>query len=481
MKRPRASSYLYPVEIDSGNTLLISGSTLCMDLVPRDYATRFSSGKDLSFLSGQEQQHLLERGHLTQLTPAQELAEFKKSVNLVTRKTVRAESRQKTANISFILTYGCNLACTYCYQSSLPTATRRNAMTGDLVDEFFSECFPQLFPTRPSYSSFTLFGGEPLLPSNREAISRICHHTRKFKSASINVATNATTLPEMIDLVGPDQGQIQSVQVTLDGDQAWHDGTRITASGRPTFARTIRAIRLLIDAKANIGIRVHIHPKRMDSTERLIRYLEEERLLGHPRTYLYFSPINSYTDEETTPEEIQSFRRLFQLVAEKTGRPPSNLIQLKKFLAMQGKTELPNIRYCGLGTGNFYMVDPLRDIYQCYEDTGHSASRVGSFANGRVEMRPVLKSYQKRHLINVPECLRCPIALLCGGGCPVEARHATGSLFKPYCHQNKEFIAQTLKALYLKQIRDQGTERQPGMTSARTSKPARDRKEKPKQ
>ncbi len=480
MKRPRASSYMYPVEIDSENTLLISGSTLCMDLVPTEYAARFSSGKDLSFLSGQEQQHLLERGHLTQLTPTQELAEFKKSVNLITRKTTRAEYRQKSANISFILTYGCNLACTYCYQSSLPVATRRNAMTAELVDEFFTECFPQLFPTKPKHCSFTLFGGEPLLPSNREAISRICHHTRKFKNARINVATNATTLPEMIDLIGPDKGQIQSVQVTLDGDQQWHDGTRITASGRPTFASTIRGIRLLIDAGADIGIRVHIHPKRMASTERLVHYLEEEGLLGHPQTYLYFSPINSYTDEQTTPEEIQSFRRVFHYVAERTGRPPSNLIQLKKFLAMQGKTELPNIRYCGLGTGNFYMIDPMRDIYQCYEDTGHSASRIGSFAKGKVKMRQILKSYRKRHLINVPECLRCPIALLCGGGCPVEARQATGSLFKPYCHQNKEFIAQTLKALYLKQIREQAKEQQQDTPSARTSKPARKQKEKQK-
>jgi len=59
------------------------------------------------------------------------------------------------------------------------------------------------------------------------------------------------------------------------------------------------------------------------------------------------------------------------------------------------------------------------------------------------------EKYSRRNLLNVPECLKCSAALYCGGGCPCHARIHKGSIFKSYCHQNKEFAAQTLKAFYL--------------------------------
>ena len=193
---------------------------------------------------------------------------------------------------------------------------------------------------------------------------------------------------------------------------------------------------------------------------------------------MYFSPINSFTDEQVTPDETLAFRRVFQNVAEITGRPPSNLVQLKKFLTMQDKTELPVTRYCGLGTDHFYVIDPQRDIYQCYEDAGHAETRIGSFADGAVKMLPVKKSYAKRHLLNLPECLRCSMALFCGGGCPAEARNTAGSIFKPCCHQNKEFIAQTLRAFFLKQARESAASPVDSKVSVHPSTRARKRKEK---
>ena len=65
--------------IDGENKLLISGSTLCMDLVPAEYANRLARYDDLSFLDDEERQHLLKRGHLTELASTRELSEFKKS------------------------------------------------------------------------------------------------------------------------------------------------------------------------------------------------------------------------------------------------------------------------------------------------------------------------------------------------------------------------------------------------------------------
>lgn len=452
-KHPGTSRYFNHVELGDGTSLLFNGATLCMDLVPADYAERIAGGKDLGFLTAEEIGHLLRRGHLTDLPPALELEEFRKMVSAITARISKADTRQKRINLSFILTYDCNLSCRYCYQNSLPKEVKHAFMTGKFVDEFFTEIFPQLYANKTRHHGLTLFGGEPLLPENREAIEKILAWSKKLKSCSINVATNASTLPDMIDLIGPDKGKIQSVQVTLDGDQLLHDQQRIPRSGKPTFEKTVAALRMLIDRKAEIGLRTHIHPGKLESARSLTGYLKNEGLLGHPLVTFYFSPINTFMSEDMPPEERELFFRIFQDVAAETGRPPSSFVFMNKFLKMQTRKILPVIRYCGLGSDTFHLVDPFGDIYQCYEDSGHRERRVGSFAKGKLRHYALKEKYAKRHLLNLPECMKCSMALFCGGGCPVHARNAKGSIFKSHCHLNREFISQTLKAFYLQRTR----------------------------
>ncbi len=450
MKNLRASSYLNQVVIDNGTTLLYNGSTLCIDLVPTEYARALSDGSDLSFLMPEETQHLLNRGHLTALSPKRELKEFRKMVRLVLEKRAKLDAEQHFANLCFILTYNCNLSCGYCYQKSLTEKSSIPSMSGEFVDSFFSDYFPQLFPKPPKKLLITLFGGEPLLPANREAITRILAYARKHPSIGISVATNATTLSEMADLIGPGKGSIQNVQVTLDGDRSLHDENRIPDSGKPTFDTTIAAVRQLIELKANISLRMHIHYGKLDSARELVEYLEKEKLLGHPQVAVYFSPINTFDSEMNSLAEEEMFDRMFQEVAAKTNRPPSNLDFMNRFLDMQEKKILPKVRFCGAGRDTFHIVDPLGDIYGCYEEAGHRDRRIGSLANGKVTFRALKESYSRRHLLNLPECIRCSAALFCGGGCPSEARLQKGSIFKSHCHQNKAFIAQTLKAFFLR-------------------------------
>lgn len=450
MKQLRPSGYLNYVDIDGDTSLLFSGSTLCMDLVPTEYATLLTKGTDLDFLSPEEKAHLVKRGHLTGLTPDRERVLFRKSVGVISRKVVQANKKQKKASLTFILTYNCNLACTYCFQSDLSRDIRRPTMTADFVDAFFSDCFPKLFPTRPKQCLYTLFGGEPLLPTNREAITRILAHIRKLSSSKVNVATNATTLPSMLDLIGPEKGKIQSVQITLDGDRPFHDESRISILGKPTFDMMISSIRQVIRAKADVSIRVHMHPHRLAAAETLVKYLDQEGLLVHPQVYVYFQPLNDFTMEQQTPEDLEIFRRVFQYIASRTGRPPSHLMFINGFLEMQKEKHLPTTRYCGLGSRAFYVVDPFGDIYQCYDEAGCKDRRVGSFVNGELKYFALKEKYGRRQLINIPECLKCSVALYCGGGCPVRARTTAGSIFRPYCQQNKEFVAQTVKAFFVR-------------------------------
>ncbi len=450
MKNLHASSYLNHVDVGNGTSLLYNGSTLCIDLVPTEYARSMSEGAELSYLSPEETEHLLKRGHLTTFSPKRELDEFRKTVRTILEKRDALDRNHTFANLCFILTYKCNLSCGYCYQKTLAAKSSVPDMSGEFVDSFFSGYYRQLFPKAPKKLLITLFGGEPLLPANREAITRILAYARRRPSVGISVATNAMTLPEMADLIGPGKGSIRNVQVTLDGDRAHHDRNRIPASGQPTFDATMVAVRQLIELKANVSLRMHIHQGNLEAAGNLVAYLEQEKLLGHPQVMVYFSPINTFDSEQNSPEEAERFGMMFQEVAGKTGRPPSNLDFMNSFLDMQTRKILPKVRYCGAGRDNFFIIDPVGDVYGCYEDAGHRDRRIGSLSQEKARFFRLKNSYSRRNLLTLPECVRCSAALFCGGGCLSEARLQQGSIYKSHCHQNKEFIAQTLKAFFLR-------------------------------
>ena len=116
---------------------------------------------------------------------------------------------------------------------------------------------------------------------------------------------------------------------------------------------------------------------------------------------------------------------------------------------MQEEKILLKTRFCSLGNDTLRIIDALGDIYECYEEVGDRKRRIATFSNGKLKYFSLKKTYFKRNILNIPECLKCSLALFCGGGCPVRARAQTGSIFKPYCLQNKEFIAETLKAYFL--------------------------------
>jgi len=449
MRNLRISSYLNHVDIGDGTSLLYNGSTLCIDLVPTKYVDRLSGGEDPSFLSKEEKEYLLKRGHLTDLSPENELKGFRKTVDTILEQRNKLDKNSTAATLCLLLTYDCNLACSYCFQKSLPNTVRTAVMSGEFIDEFFADYFPQLYPNVPENLLISLFGGEPLLAKNREAITRVLAYAKEHPGIRVSVSTNATNIAGMADLIGTEKGKITNVHVTLDGDRVLHDENRIPNSGKPTFDAMIAAIRQLIQLNAHVSLRVHIHPERLESAQNLVEYLDNEEILGHPQVSVYFSPINTFGSENISLADADIFNETFQKVAFKTNYPPSNLAFIDNFLKMQDKKLLPKVRYCAAGSDNFYIVDPSGDLYACYEEAGHKERRIGALRNGKVKISALKEKYSKRHLLKISECIRCSAALFCGGGCPSEARIQKGSMYKSYCHQNKEFIAQTMKAFFL--------------------------------
>jgi uncharacterized protein len=460
----RASCYLNTIDIGDGNSLLYNGFSMCMDVVPSEIAGRLAAsaeGGDLLFLTPAEKERLAERGHLTGLSVRGEQEEMRKLVYAIAERDTGPDGQPFTQRmVSFILTYKCNLSCAYCYQNPIREASASSLMSEGFVDDFFRDYLHKLIPgVAGSGLRLILFGGEPLLPSNRRTIERTLHYAKEYGSI-VSTTTNALTLPQMLDLVGPEPGKIRNVQVTLDGARTLHDRMRVPRSGTPTFDTMIRSLHALVGAKAHAIVRVHLHPDGLGPARELVEYLDKEKILGHDNVEVYFAPLHSFHTKDISSPDLDSFSEIFQYVALKQKLPPiQNFDFLQDVMNVKTARNWRQPRYCAVGAGLHYAVDPRGDVYECLEEAGNRERRTGTLRAGEIEYTGLRDVYRKRYLANMPDCLKCSIALFCGGGCISRTRTRGGASSRQFCNQNKIFVGQTLKACFLLK---QGRERASG-------------------
>ena len=101
--------------------------------------------------------------------------------------------------------------------------------------------------------------------------------------------------------------------------------------------------------------------------------------------------------------------------------------------------------YCSANTGN-YIFAPDGQIYSCWESIGKDCSRIGNYmdAEGLTLEETAVKRWFSRSVADIPECMECAFALVCGGGCAQYAEYNSGSLYKPYCDDFQKTFRTTL-------------------------------------
>lgn len=155
--------------------------------------------------------------------------------------------------------------------------------------------------------SISWFGGEPLLASSivldvgRHAFNLCEQHGVKFGAG---LTTNGYLLaPELFnELISIGHNDYQ---ITLDGDEEWHDKTRVLANRRPTFQRIWSNLETCRSApgKFSIMLRLHVHRENVESVKRLYDMLKAS-LLGDPRFTVYFHKVSNLNPGTTVKEQV---------------------------------------------------------------------------------------------------------------------------------------------------------------------------------
>jgi uncharacterized protein len=410
----RKSHYTVVVDTGDGDALVMNQPRAAVDLMPLEYARMLETG-DAS-APRELIDYATRTGYLTTMTPEEEETWFVAKVN----ELEGARSEMQSAPLfSFVTTYSCNLACSYCFQANTGI---RSAPQRQMTMEVARECLEvvRAAPEHAQRAVVELFGGEPLLPNLRDVVELIVLECESMGYVT-RVTTNGTHLDAFADLLGPTR--IAELQISLDGTAEFHDRRRIPISGRPTFETIWGNIQLALSQGSRVMIRANLDRRNLAGFVELAEFLDEAGFLDHPNGALHYINVQpdpiapDYGLDTRVPlAEIEQY-----LQAEAQQHPvlrkvaaPHEVGTFEEWLTRN--FHHPATRHCGAVTNNVFFA-PDRRIYSCHETAGREEMSIGLIENGQAVENPTATQWRSRRVDQLPGCRRCPYALTCAGGC----------------------------------------------------------------
>lgn len=297
-------------------------------------------------------------------------------------------------------TLECNFACTYCFEKG----KRYNTMNTETISELVNFVEKQM--DRFSGLAVTWYGGEPLMCIDiidelTNKFKKICGDT-KFYEASI--VTNGYNLNNEVSRKLKDLS-IEWAQVTLDGIKDIHDKRRFTIDKKGTFDKIVENLKESCE-NIPIAIRINIDKENMNQSEKILDIIELNGLKN--KVNFYVAAVDDINESCTNTLclnniEFSEFEIDFYTKAMARGMYNASL-----------PTPISGI--CGAVSLNSYVIDPLGDLYKCWNTIGYKDEIIGTVSTGITNKHLFTKWMAYEQIED--ECETCSVAPLCSGGCP---------------------------------------------------------------
>jgi uncharacterized protein len=358
--------------------------------------------------------------------------------------TWRDEVALTQTQLIVVLSFGCNLACTYCYQELFDPASG-GLISPEAIEAFFGYVDRHHLgeQVRPYV---TLFGGEPLrdTPAHRDRLGRFLAGAaaREMKVAAV---TNGHDLEALVPLLA--NGTVKEVQVTLDGPRALHDARRPHQDGRGTFDRIVAGVEALVAAGVPVNLRVVVDKENLPHLPELAAFAAARGWLDLPagkfktqigRNYELFG-CASRQDAGALFDRVELWAHYVELCEV---HPVLRRFHAPRFhglshLAATGELPPANFDACP-ATKTEWAFSPDGGVYGCTATVGHPAHRLGAFFPEESRDAAAIARWSHRSALTVPACRGCSLAPVCGGGCGAVAWNRTGTPQETDCRPVKE-------------------------------------------
>jgi len=351
----------------------------------------------------------------------------------------KEEASKTPTQLVVVPSFGCNLACTYCYQE-LFDPTAQGLMAPEVIDAFFGWVERHHGGESPR-PYVTLFGGEPLrdTPAHRDRLGRFLAGARRLR-LQVAAVTNGHDLASLVPLLS--EGPVKEIQVTLDGPAKLHDRRRPHKGGGATFARIVEGIDALVAAKVPVNLRVVADRENLGALPELARFAAEKGWLDLPssrfktqvgRNYELFG-CASRQEKGALFDRVELWARYLEL---SEAHPLLRRFHQPRFhgighLADTGELPAPNFDACPAAKKE-WAFGPDGSVYGCTATVGHPAHRLGRFHPELVRDEQAILRWRTRSTLTIPACSGCSLAPVCGGGCGAIAWSQKGEVHAPDC------------------------------------------------
>lgn len=417
---------LAPIEGSDESVIvnLLSGNA---DVLDANQARELATGSTL------DDPELIEKGYL--VDAAEEAGRYRRAYLDFIEDRDRDEMQ-----LFYVPNYACNFNCSYCYQHSYESP---KAGQQDEVMAAFFAYVDRSFVGRRKY--VTLFGGEPLLPTegSARALDGLIAGTLE-RHLNLAIVTNGYHLERYIDAIA--RGRIREIQVTLDGPQAIHDGRRHLASGQPTFDSIVKGVDAALARGLAVNLRTVIDRENLDAYVELAHFAIGKGWTQHPRFKTQIG--RNYELHECQVERNKLYTRLelFKDIFKLARKHPELLrfhrpaFSISRYLFDQGKLPSPLFDACP-ATKTEWAFDYTGHIYSCTATVGKTSESLGTFYPEVHLDADKICEWEERDVLAIEQCRTCNLQLACGGGCGSVAKNRAGTVNAPDCRPISELLS----------------------------------------
>lgn len=324
---------------------------------------------------------------------------------------------RRTLILTIAPTLACNFGCDYCFQGQDKPSETMTAQVQDAIVALVERLAPEIRHLHVAW-----YGGEPLLRLNIiEALSdrfiALCDE-KKLKYDAMIVTNGFKLTPAVARSLH--SRRVHTVQVTIDGQQAYHDERRVLLSGGETYARIVQNLKDSVDAAPlKYNIRVNIDHRNHAGVHELIDDLAAHSLANKPTFRLYFAPVEAMTAGcHSVEDACMSKGDYGQLEA-----------GLYRYAFDKGLVALPYPpRFhgtCGAVRPSAFVIVPTGAIHKCWDTVTFSQHAVGSI----FDMDSAVRNQRTRQWLqwspfNNDSCKNCRLLPNCAGACAYKFLHA---------------------------------------------------------
>jgi len=466
----RKSDYCITVKLEeeSDKYMLLHSYTGAMDVVSGKIGSILEK-KSIDFeldmsLSTKTVEQLKTRGYITEKTSEEEGAYVKRFAALLHKNSMNSSKQYM-----FMVAYDCNFRCAYCYEGGISKHGNnwsKKTFTKEMVDRAY-EAMKEIEPNENMRSkSITLYGGEPFLKENKESVEYIIRRGIE-DGYKFDAITNGYDLNHFKEIL--DTGAITYVQITLDGDKELHDSRRYHYQTKESFDRILANIDMLLDKNIGVNVRFNMDSNNSEHIKKLKQIFDNKGYSQNKYFRFYTALLRGgegnidtgsslmeakatknieNSDENYKYLNRQEFNRLNNKIAAEGNYQDYGLYDKLLSAIKYGNYLRVQSIFCGVQS-NMFILDPVGDIYNCWETVGVKKHILGNYKE-KIVWNDELKNWQGRNIGNTPKCSVCKYSLLCGGGCLAKALRYGGEhgFRASYCDNYGDVVKRTINKVY---------------------------------